>query len=172
MGGERGRVVPRGLHARVLQQPRRALDEVPDGRLAPVVPSSRVACRRQARRLVGVDRRLDDGRQVAAEDRVEVVGLVARAVVGDAVLGEVVRADALGAVDGADLAAPGLARRRGGLLLRAARMRARRTRMPCSRFCSCDFSFCIDTTMPVGRCVIRTAESVVLTDCPPGPDER
>jgi hypothetical protein len=26
--------------------------------------------------------------------------------------------------------------------------------------------------MPVGRWVIRTAESVVLTDCPPGPDER
>ena len=26
--------------------------------------------------------------------------------------------------------------------------------------------------MPVGRCVIRTAESVVLTLCPPGPDER
>ena len=44
--------------------------------------------------------------------------------------------------------------------------------MPASRFCSCDFSFCIDTTMPVGTCVMRTAESVVLTDCPPGPDER
>ena len=26
--------------------------------------------------------------------------------------------------------------------------------------------------MPVGRWVIRTAESVVFTDCPPGPDER
>ena len=26
--------------------------------------------------------------------------------------------------------------------------------------------------MPVGRWVIRTAESVVLTDWPPGPDER
>src|SRR5690606_22452616 len=26
--------------------------------------------------------------------------------------------------------------------------------------------------MPVGRCVMRTAESVVLTDWPPGPDER
>src|SRR5690606_15232417 len=25
---------------------------------------------------------------------------------------------------------------------------------------------------PEGRCVMRTAESVVLTDCPPGPDER
>jgi hypothetical protein len=36
--------------------------------------------------------------------------------------------------------------------------------MPASRFCSWLFSFCIDTTMPVGRCVMRTAESVVLTD--------
>ena len=53
-----------------------------------------------------------------------------------------------------------------------ARMRARSTRMPASRFCSWLFSFCIDTTMPVGRWVIRTAESVVLTDCPPGPEER
>ena len=26
--------------------------------------------------------------------------------------------------------------------------------------------------MPVGRCVMRTAESVVLTDWPPGPEER
>ncbi len=26
--------------------------------------------------------------------------------------------------------------------------------------------------MPVGMCVMRTAESVVLTDWPPGPDER
>src|SRR5438874_1810863 len=26
--------------------------------------------------------------------------------------------------------------------------------------------------MPVGLCVMRTAESVVFTDCPPGPEER
>ena len=38
-----------------------------------------------------------------------------------------------------------------------------------TRFWICDFSFCIETTMPVGRWVIRTAESVVLTDCRPGP---
>ena len=44
--------------------------------------------------------------------------------------------------------------------------------MAASRFCSWLFSSCIDTTMPVGSCVIRTAESVVLTDWPPGPDER
>ena len=34
------------------------------------------------------------------------------------------------------------------------------------------FSSWISTTRPVGRWVIRTAESVVLTDWPPGPDER
>jgi hypothetical protein len=39
-------------------------------------------------------------------------------------------------------------------------------------FCSCDFSFWQLTTVPVGMWVSRTAESVVLTDWPPGPDER
>ena len=50
--------------------------------------------------------------------------------------------------------------------------RERRMRRACSLFCSWLFSFCIATTIPVGRWVIRTAESVVLTDCPPGPLER
>jgi hypothetical protein len=36
-------------------------------------------------------------------------------------------------------------------------------------FWSCDFSSCMATTSPVGTCVMRTAESVVLTLCPPGP---
>ena len=36
-------------------------------------------------------------------------------------------------------------------------------------FCAGDFSSCIETTIPVGLWVIRTAESVVLTDWPPGP---
>ena len=44
--------------------------------------------------------------------------------------------------------------------------------MAASLFCSWDFSFCMDTTIPVGRCVMRTAESVVLTDWPPAPQER
>src|SRR5690606_2469555 len=51
----------------------------------------------------------DDRLQVSVEHLVEVVGLVAGAVVGDAVFREVVGADPLGAVDGADLAAPRLA---------------------------------------------------------------
>jgi hypothetical protein len=44
--------------------------------------------------------------------------------------------------------------------------------MPASRFCSCDFSFCIDTTMPVGRWVMRTAGVGRVDRLPPGPDER
>jgi len=50
--------------------------------------------------------------------------------------------------------------------------RLRSTAIARARFWICDFSSCIDTTIPVGLCVIRTAESVVLTDCPPGPEER
>src|SRR6266571_4755790 len=50
--------------------------------------------------------------------------------------------------------------------------RALRYRMAFSRFWSWDRSSCISTLIPVGLWVIRTAESVVLTDCPPGPEER
>ena len=39
-------------------------------------------------------------------------------------------------------------------------------------FCSCERSFWQVTTMPVGRWVMRTAESVVLTPWPPLPDDR
>ena len=41
-----------------------------------------------------------------------------------------------------------------------------------SLFCICDFWFWQDTTIPLGMWVIRTAESVVLTDSPPGPEDR
>ena len=50
--------------------------------------------------------------------------------------------------------------------------RARSTRIAFSRFWSWDFSSCIETTIPVGLWVMRTAESVVFTDWPPGPEER
>ncbi len=50
--------------------------------------------------------------------------------------------------------------------------RARRMRRADSLFCSWLFSFWQDTTSPLGRWVIRTAESVVFTLCPPGPEER
>ena len=33
-------------------------------------------------------------------------------------------------------------------------------------------SFWHDTLIPVGLCVSRTADSVVFTCCPPGPDAR
>src|SRR5436305_150531 len=49
---------------------------------------------------------------------------------------------------------------------------ARSIRIARSLFCSCERSFWQDTTIPDGRWVIRTAESVVFTLCPPGPLDR
>ena len=57
-------------------------------------------------------------------------------------------------------------------LTRRSSSRARSTSIAFSLFCSCDFWSCCDTTSPVGMCVMRTAESVVFTLCPPGPLER
>ena len=127
--------------------------------------------RGHAGRLVGVDGRLHQRVQVAVQHGVEVVGLVAGAVVGDAVLGEVVGADPLRAVDGADLRPA----RRGRRLRRpppgrsgAAGRAARASPTPCSGAGTSRSGR--TTTVPVGRCVMRTAESVVLTLCPPGPE--
>ena len=50
--------------------------------------------------------------------------------------------------------------------------RAARICIALARFWSCERSFWHDTTTPVGRCVMRTAESVTLTCWPPAPDER
>jgi len=44
--------------------------------------------------------------------------------------------------------------------------------MAFARFLICDFSSWQETTMPEGMCEIRTAEYVVFTDCPPGPEEQ
>ena len=44
--------------------------------------------------------------------------------------------------------------------------------MALALFCSWLFSFWQETTVPVGMWVSRTAESVVLTDWPPGPPDR
>ena len=41
-----------------------------------------------------------------------------------------------------------------------------------SRFLCCERSFWQLATRPVARCVMRTAESVVLTCCPPLPLDR
>ncbi len=58
------------------------------------------------------------------------------------------------------------------LLAASSNRRALRMRMAVSRLRSWERSFWQATTMPVGKCVIRTAESAVFTPCPPGPDER
>ena len=44
--------------------------------------------------------------------------------------------------------------------------------MAFERFLICDFSSCCETTTPVGMWVMRTAEYVVFTLCPPGPLEQ
>ena len=111
--------------------------------------------------------------EVALEDRVEPMLRELDAVVGEAVLGEVVGADLLGSLAarrsarGASRPAPACCRSRS-----CSYRRARSTRIALSRFLSCERSSCIATTMPVGMCVMRTAESVVLTLWPPGPVER
>src|SRR3954447_1497729 len=58
---------------------------------------------------VGLDAGRDHGLEGAVEHPVEVVGLVARAMVGDAVLRVVVGADPSGPVDRSDLRAAGVA---------------------------------------------------------------
>src|SRR5690606_5665355 len=67
--------------------------------------------------FVGRYRRLDDRVERAVHHLIEVVRLVPRAMIGDAVLGEVVGADALGAVHPADLRATGIGCRSIQLLL-------------------------------------------------------
>ena len=44
--------------------------------------------------------------------------------------------------------------------------------MAVALFCIWLRSFWQETTIPVGRWVSRTAESVVFTPCPPGPLDR
>ena len=44
--------------------------------------------------------------------------------------------------------------------------------MAVARFEDCERSFWHCTTMPVGLCVMRTAESVLLTCWPPAPEAR
>src|ERR1700721_7250 len=44
--------------------------------------------------------------------------------------------------------------------------------MALARFLIWDFSSCWETTRPLGMWVMRTAEYVVFTDWPPGPEEQ
>ena len=110
------------------------------------------------------DQRIDRGLQPALHDFRQLVIGESDAVIGEAILRKVVGADLFAPVAASHLAAPFLRQR----LLLAFHLdfinRARRTRMPFSRFLICDFSSWQLTTVLVGRCVMRTAEYVVLTD--------
>jgi hypothetical protein len=117
---------------------------------------------------VGVHERLDDRVQVTVQHLHEVVGLVAAAVVGHPVVREVVGPDLLAAVDGADLR-PAHGAVLGGLLLE------RQRQQPGAQDAHAGLPVLQLALLvlhrdghPVGRWVIRTAESVVLTLCPPG----
>src|SRR6478735_2779552 len=113
------------------------------------------------------DPRLDETDDVAVVDRAR----VARLVLGAEVLDHLVRVEDVGAhlVTPARLDVARHLLLHGGLLGLALQ---EQSRLEAARFWIWLFSFCIDTTMPVGRCVMRTAESVVLTLWPPGPLER
>ena len=93
--------------------------------------------------------------------------------VGDAVLLVVVGADLLAATAAADLRLAARAESSAACAsCSACSSRARSTCMARARFWSWLRSSCMATTMPVGLWVMRTAESVVFTLWPPGPDER
>lgn len=126
----------------------------------------------ELRRGVGVDAGLDHRVQVAVQDLVQVVRLEADAVVGDAVLREVVRADLLGAVDGADLAAAGVRGLPLGLLLGRGEQPGAQDAQGLLLVLELALLVLAGGDDTGRRWVMRTAESVVLTDWPPGPEER
>ena len=108
--------------------------------------------------------RVDDLVELTGEHAVELVERQSDAMVGDAVLLEVVGADLLGASATSDLAASSVAEL-GGLLV-LLELEQPRPSAPAAHAVGSGsgFSSCIDTTRPVGLCVTRTAESVVFTD--------
>ena len=122
---------------------------------------------------VGLDAGVDDRLEVAVEHLVEVVGLVAGAVVGDAVLRRSCRCGSArsGRRCGPGCGGPSLASASASSWA-AGQQPGPQDAQRLLLFCSWLFSFWQLTTMPVGRWVIRTAESVVLTLWPPGPLER
>ena len=88
-------------------------------------------------------------------------------------LWEIVGTDLLGTVSGTDLASSCLSLCIMLLLPVPSHTDVeRRTFSALSLFLSCDFSSWQEITIPVGIWVRRTAESVVLTHCPPFPDAR
>ena len=118
---------------------------------------------------VGLDERVE----VAVEDAVDVAHFHLGAVVLDHLVRlQHVAADLAAEGDvlllAADLVEPGLPAPSAS----SRRAASVRTFIADARFLCCERSFWHDTTMPVGKCVMRTAESVTLTCCPPAPLER
>ena len=156
--GDPARLAPR-------QQPRRRVDDQVEPRRAgqPAVPAS---CRARSSATSASTTLVE----LAGQHLVELVEREPDAVVGDPVLLEVVGADLLGAPAAADLA-------------RAARRTARRPAGPARASAAAPAAPASPwpgsgsgssrpasaTTRPVGLWVMRTAESVVFTDWPPGP---
>ena len=117
--------------------------------------------------------RVEDFAEIAVHDEVEPVQRQTDAVIGDAILGIVVGADLFAAIAGADHGTAFVGQRLLLLLQLQSRKDASGERAsPLARFLICDFSSWQETTRPVGMCVMRTAEYVVFTDCPPGPEEQ
>ena len=110
--------------------------------------------------------------EVAVQDRLDVAGLHAGPVVLDHLVGvEDVGADLAAEGDVAAVAAQGGQLGLPSLRARSA-SRAPRILRAMVLLASWERSFWTATTIPVGRWVIRTAESVVLTPWPPGPEDR
>ena len=112
-------------------------------------------------RLVFGAQGLDHLVQVALEDVIQPVKGQVDTVIRHAVLGKIVRANPLAAIPRTDERFP-LFSSFGVLLLLFPLVQS------CFQYTE-GLSQVIVTTSPVGRCVMRTAESVVLTLWPPGP---
>jgi hypothetical protein len=132
-----------------------------NGRVRGAAPSGRPL-------LLAGERSARSARPAPVEHLLEGVRRVADAMVGDPALREVVGADLGGAVAGADLEPRSRARSASCSAMRRSSRRERSTPIALSLFLCCDFSSWQVTTSPLGRWVMRTAESVVFTDCPPG----
>ena len=116
--------------------------------------------------------RADETIDIAVEDSLRVADLVLGAVILDELVRvEDVAADRVSAETHRHAAA--LAGQLGlALLLGLLGESERRILSAVSLFAAWLRSFWTATTMPLGMCVIRTAESVLFTCCPPAPEER
>jgi hypothetical protein len=96
--------------------------------------------------------------ELTFHDEIELMDRHADAMIGDAILFEIISPDLFRSVAASDHRLP-FARLGVVLFLLFELLQpARKTRIAFSRFFICDFSSCIETTTPDGRCVIRTAE--------------